>query len=45
MEDIIKCTNGVCDHPEHAANALVWVVPAIAIGYLITTKIYKKYFK
>ncbi len=44
MDNVIKCVNGVCNHPEHSANALVWLVPAIAAGYL-AGKIYKKYFR
>tara|TARA_Y100001938_G_C8080582_1_gene428789 strand:- start:1307 stop:1441 length:135 start_codon:yes stop_codon:yes gene_type:complete len=44
MDNVIKCANGACGHPEHAVNALVWLIPAIAVAYL-ASRVYKKYFK
>ena len=38
---IQECANGLCTHPEHKINALVWVIPgiiaAVLIGKLIKT--------
>ncbi len=44
MNETVKCINGLCEHPEHTVNALVWILPAIA-GALLTTALYKKYLK
>ena len=38
-----ECVGGLCEHPEHKVNVLVWIIPAIAGAYLINV-IYKKYF-
>ncbi len=38
---IQECVGGLCEHPEHKINALVWVIPgiiaAVLIGKLIKT--------
>ena len=39
-----QCVNGLCEHPEHKVNALVWIVPVIAVSYLVNV-VYKKYFR
>ncbi len=39
-----ECASGLCEHPEHKVNMLVWLVPAIAVAYLMT-KMYKEYYK
>lgn len=42
MNNAIECTSGLCEHPEHTVNALVWILPAIAAAFLIN-KIYKNF--
>lgn len=42
MNNTIKCVNGLCDHPEHTVNGLIWLVPA-AIAVCLMIKLYKKY--
>ena len=35
-----ECTSGLCEHPEHKVNALVWIIPII-IGVFLLSKKYK----
>ena len=32
---IQECVGGLCEHPEHKINALVWVIPGIIVAVLI----------
>jgi hypothetical protein len=38
-----ECVSGLCEHPEHKVNALIWIIPMTVGAYLVTV-IYKKYF-
>ena len=39
-----ECVSGLCEHPEHKVNPLVWIIPAVAGVYFINV-LYKKYFR
>lgn len=39
---IQECASGVCEHPEHKVNALIWIIPII-IGALVFSKMYKTF--
>lgn len=39
---IQECVGGVCEHPEHKVNALIWIIPII-IGALVFSKMYKTF--
>jgi len=41
---IQECASGLCEHPEHKVNALVWIIPAVAGAFLLN-KIYKRIMK
>ena len=36
-----ECTSGLCEHPEHKVNALIWIIPLI-IGAFLFSKLHKK---
>ena len=31
----VNCINGTCEHAEHKANMLLWVLPVIALTYIV----------
>jgi len=37
---IQECVGGLCEHPEHKVNALMWIIPVVA-GAFVFNKIYK----
>tara|TARA_R100000008_G_scaffold50150_1_gene29957 strand:+ start:253 stop:429 length:177 start_codon:yes stop_codon:yes gene_type:complete len=41
---IQECASGLCEHPEHKVNALVWIIPAVA-GVFLLNKVYKRIMK
>ena len=41
---IQECVGGLCEHPEHKVNALLWIIPAVAGGFLLN-KVYKRIMK
>ncbi len=35
MNSISQCVTGLCEHPEHKVNNLVWIIPSIIAAYFL----------
>ena len=40
MKTVIDCMSGVCMHPEHKVNALLWLIPVVGV---VLACVYYKY--
>lgn len=35
MKYIYECSTGLCHHLEHKVNAMLWIVPLVALTYIV----------